>query len=104
MIAGHGRACPGAVRRCRRGTACHEITPPGLGSSGGRLPFTGVSGKARAQVKVFSGLGHDTGFTRWLGGVTLTGQIEGGIMANPARPQPGYNFGDFFADHANQVR
>lgn len=64
--------------------------------------FTGVSGKARAQVKVFSGLGHDTGFTRWLGGVTLTGQIEGGIMANPARPQPGYNFGDFFADHANQ--
>lgn len=67
--------------------------------------LTGMSTVAHAQVKIFSGMKkHDTGFAHWLSDITLTGQIEGGIMANPARPQPGYNFGDFFADHANQVQ
>ncbi|MCE2565383.1 outer membrane beta-barrel protein [Komagataeibacter sp. FNDCF1] len=66
--------------------------------------LTGPSLRAHAQVQVFSGLKPDSGVTRWLRDITLTGQIEGGIMANPARPQPGYNFGDFFADHANQVQ
>ncbi len=66
----------------------------------------GLPTMARAQVHVFSGLRHDssTGLARWLGDITLSAQIEGGIMANPARPQPGYNYGDFLADHANQVQ
>nr|WP_240162225.1 outer membrane beta-barrel protein [Gluconacetobacter azotocaptans] len=34
----------------------------------------------------------------------MVGQIEGGIMANPARPDNGINFGNFLADHANQVQ
>lgn len=60
---------------------------------------------AHAQVSVFKSMEKsDSDMARWLSGITLTGQIEGGIMANPARPQPGYNFGDFFADHANQVQ
>ncbi|CEF56869.1 outer membrane beta-barrel protein [Acetobacter ghanensis] len=60
---------------------------------------------AKAQVhpfSTFSSGGSD--LSHWLSDVTLTGQIEGGIMANPARPNPGYNFGDFLADHANQVQ
>lgn len=44
------------------------------------------------------------GFSHWLSDITLTGLIEGGIMANPARPADGYNYGDFFADHANQAQ
>ncbi|WP_408887049.1 outer membrane beta-barrel protein [Kozakia baliensis] len=38
----------------------------------------------------------------WFGDTTLNGQIEGGIMANPARPTDGENFGQLLADHANQ--
>lgn len=60
---------------------------------------------AHAQVSIFKSMEKsDSAMARWLSGITLTGQVEGGIMANPARPQPGYNFGDFFADHANQVQ
>lgn len=40
----------------------------------------------------------------WLSDISISGLIDGGIMANPARPQPGYNFGDFLADHANQAQ
>lgn len=62
-----------------------------------------ASTPAQAQVHLFSSTSK-TGFSHWLSDITLTGQIEGGIMANPARPNPGYNYGDFFADHANQVQ
>lgn len=44
------------------------------------------------------------GFSHWLSDITLTGLIDGGIMANPARPADGYNYGDFFGDHANQAQ
>ncbi|MFT8884612.1 MAG: outer membrane beta-barrel protein [Acetobacter papayae] len=44
------------------------------------------------------------GFSNWLSDITLTGLIDGGIMANPARPTDGYNYGNFFADHANQAQ
>jgi Putative beta-barrel porin-2, OmpL-like. bbp2 len=40
----------------------------------------------------------------WIDGVTVNGQIEGGINANPARPANGNNFGEFFGDHANQAQ
>ena len=60
---------------------------------------------AKAQVHPFSAFSSGgSDLSHWLSDVTLIGQIEGGIMANPARPNPGYNFGDFLADHANQVQ
>ncbi|MBS0965363.1 outer membrane beta-barrel protein [Acetobacter okinawensis] len=60
---------------------------------------------AKAQVHPFSAFSSSSSdLSHWLSDVTLIGQIEGGIMANPARPNPGYNFGDFLADHANQVQ
>ncbi|MBB2179289.1 outer membrane beta-barrel protein [Gluconacetobacter tumulicola] len=59
---------------------------------------------AQAQVAVFSNPSNKSGFSQWLNDVTLVGQIEGGIMANPARPDNGINFGNFLADHANQVQ
>ncbi|AOW49343.1 outer membrane beta-barrel protein [Acetobacter ascendens] len=60
---------------------------------------------AHAQVLPFTSLKtSSSSLDRWLSDITLTGQIEGGIMANPARPNPGYNYGDFLADHANQVQ
>ena len=40
----------------------------------------------------------------WLHGVTVAGQVEGGINANPARPANGVNFGQFFGDRANQAQ
>ncbi|GBQ31939.1 outer membrane beta-barrel protein [Gluconacetobacter sacchari] len=40
----------------------------------------------------------------WWRGVTLHGQIEGGINANPARPANGDNFAEFIGDHANQAQ
>ncbi|MBB2178077.1 outer membrane beta-barrel protein [Gluconacetobacter tumulicola] len=40
----------------------------------------------------------------WWSDVTLHGQIEGGINANPARPANGNNFGEFIGDHANQAQ
>ena len=40
----------------------------------------------------------------WWHDVTLHGQIEGGINANPARPANGNNFGAFIGDHANQAQ
>ncbi|MFW7266744.1 outer membrane beta-barrel protein [Gluconacetobacter sp. Hr-1-5] len=40
----------------------------------------------------------------WWHDVTLHGQIEGGISANPARPANGNNFGAFMGDHANQAQ
>ncbi|PAL27184.1 outer membrane beta-barrel protein [Acetobacter syzygii] len=60
---------------------------------------------AAAQVHPFSTFAtNGSNLAHWLSDITLTGQIEGGIMANPARPNPGYNFGNFLADHANQVQ
>lgn len=47
---------------------------------------------ARAQIALF----NDEKYSAWLRGVTLTGQMEAGIMANAARPADGMNFGDFF--------
>ncbi|ACI51212.1 conserved hypothetical protein [Gluconacetobacter diazotrophicus PA1 5] len=44
------------------------------------------------------------GGTGWVDGITVDGQIEGGINANPARPANGNNFGEFFGDHANQAQ
>lgn len=60
--------------------------------------------EGRAQIAVFGSSSGKSGLAEWLSGVTLVGQIEGGIMANPARPDNGINFGNFLADHANQVQ
>ena len=38
----------------------------------------------------------------WLGGITVTGQVEGGVTANPARPTDRLNFGHLFTDRANE--
>lgn len=40
----------------------------------------------------------------WLRDVTLSGLLEGGITANPARPHDGVNFGNFISDRANQAQ
>jgi len=40
----------------------------------------------------------------WFDAVTIHGQVEGGILANPARPADGANFGAFFGDRANQAQ
>ena len=58
---------------------------------------------AHAQVSIFHNEGK-TDIGSWLNDVTLTGQIEGGISANPARPASGMNYGNFFGHHANQVQ
>lgn len=54
---------------------------------------------AKAQIALFK----DSSNT-WLQGITLQGEVEGGIMANHARPDNGINFGNFLADHANQAQ
>ncbi|WP_148300996.1 outer membrane beta-barrel protein, partial [Asaia platycodi] len=54
---------------------------------------------ARAEIALFK-----TASNPWLQGVNLSGLIEGGIMANPARPDNGINFGNFLGDHANQAQ
>ncbi|GAJ29452.1 outer membrane beta-barrel protein [Acidomonas methanolica] len=73
-----------------------------LGLTAAGLMTAGIvtAPEAQAQISLFS----DKHYGEWLQGVTLQGQIEGGIMANPARPDNGMNFGDYFADHANQVQ
>ncbi|WP_323989697.1 outer membrane beta-barrel protein [Nguyenibacter sp. L1] len=63
-----------------------------------------LSGQARAQVTLFPNPHPASEFQTWLQGVTLTGQIDGGIDANPARPDNGINFGNFLGDHANQAQ
>ena len=40
----------------------------------------------------------------WADTITLNEQLEGGIVANPARPTDGENFGDIYTDHANQAQ
>ncbi|MCH4091145.1 MAG: porin [Acetobacter sp.] len=40
----------------------------------------------------------------WAKTITYGAQIEGGINANPARPDNGANFGQFFGDRANQAQ
>ena len=42
--------------------------------------------------------------TSWAGTITTGLQFEGGIIANPARPADGENFGDIYTDHANQAQ
>lgn len=43
-------------------------------------------------------------FDDWFSAITIHGQVEGGIMANPARPADGLNFGTLLTDHANQAQ
>lgn len=40
----------------------------------------------------------------WLRDITLSGLLEGGITANPARPHDGINVGNFISDRANQAQ
>ncbi len=40
----------------------------------------------------------------WASTITLGAQFEAGIIANPARPADGENYGDIYTDHANQVQ
>ncbi|WP_336985098.1 outer membrane beta-barrel protein, partial [Asaia sp. HN128] len=54
---------------------------------------------AHAQIAVFK-----SAESPWLKDIVLTGLIEGGITANPARPDNGINFGNFLGDHANQAQ
>lgn len=37
-------------------------------------------------------------------GIKLSGQIQGGVLFNPFRPNTGLNFGQLFTDHANQAQ
>lgn len=59
---------------------------------------------AQAAVNLFSQKTDASDFEQWWRGITLAGRIDGGIMANPARPDNGINFGDFIGDHANQAQ
>ncbi|MDR6183900.1 outer membrane beta-barrel protein [Asaia bogorensis] len=61
--------------------------------------LTALPGTALADIPLFK-----TATNPWLQGVNLSGLIEGGIMANPARPDNGINFGNFLGDHANQAQ
>ncbi|GBQ24198.1 hypothetical protein AA0472_1344 [Acetobacter estunensis NRIC 0472] len=63
---------------------------------------TGAATTARAEVSLFEQKTDASEFENWLRGTTLAGHIEGGISANPARPDNGINFGNFIGDHANQ--
>lgn len=54
---------------------------------------------ARADQHIFGMSSHP-----WLRDVTLSGLLEGGITANPARPRDGINFGNFISDRANQAQ
>ena len=70
----------------------------GVASALVAAPFTPAS----AQVHPFSAFSSgSSNLSHWLSDVTLIGQIEGRIMANPARPNPGYHFGGFLADPGN---
>ncbi|NVN01906.1 porin, partial [Asaia spathodeae] len=49
---------------------------------------TAMQESAHAEIALFK-----TASNPWLQGINLSGLIEGGIMANPARPDNGINFG-----------
>ena len=59
---------------------------------------------AHAAVNLFTSKPGASEFEQWWRGITLAGNIDGGISANPARPTDGYNFGNFIGDHANQAQ
>ncbi len=40
----------------------------------------------------------------WADRLSIGAQLDGGIIANPARPADGQNFGDIYTDHANQAQ
>ncbi|WP_408736887.1 outer membrane beta-barrel protein [Acetobacter conturbans] len=61
-------------------------------------------GNAHAAINLFAAQPGASEFEQWWRSITLAGRIDGGIMANPARPDNGINFGDFIGDHANQVQ
>jgi len=63
------------------------------------LATTAMQETAHAQIAVFK-----SAESPWLKDIVLTGLIEGGITANPARPDNGINFGNFLGDHANQAQ
>ncbi len=54
---------------------------------------------AWAEISLFGASSDE-----WLRGIIFQAQLDGGIMANPARPANGINFGDFLGDHANQAQ
>lgn len=59
---------------------------------------------AHAAINLFAPAPGASAFEQWWRGITLAGHIEGGISANPARPDNGINFGNFIGDHANQAQ
>lgn len=59
---------------------------------------------AHAEIPLFATQPGATEFEQWWRGITLAGRLDGGISANPARPDNGINFGNFLGDHANQVQ
>ncbi|AQS85109.1 MAG: outer membrane beta-barrel protein [Acetobacter aceti] len=65
---------------------------------------TGGSVSAYAAIPLFTKSTQATGFEAWWRGITLAGRMDGGISANPARPDNGINFGNFIGDHANQAQ
>ena len=65
-----------------------------------RLGFATMILLAASHWAVPSAFASDLG--SWAKSITYGAQIEGGINANPARPDNGVNFGQFFGDRANQ--
>ncbi len=60
-----------------------------------QAPPASTTATAPAEEK-YSGLVID--------GIKLSGQIQGGVLFNPFRPNTGLNFGQTFTDHANQAQ
>ncbi|GBR00156.1 hypothetical protein AA102526_2060 [Asaia lannensis NBRC 102526] len=56
-----------------------------------------MQNEAHAQIAIFK-----SAQSPWLQDIALTGLLEGGITANPARPDNGVDFGNFFGNRANQ--
>lgn len=63
----------------------------------GVLTYVGLHDTAYAQLSIFK-----SASSPWLRDITLSGLLEGGITANPARPDNGIDFGNFLGNRANQ--
>lgn len=75
-------------RRCRKSVATGALT---------LIASAAMQNSAHAQISVFK-----SASSPWLQDIVLTGLLEGGITANPARPDNGVDFGNFFGNRANQ--
>ncbi|QNT77619.1 outer membrane beta-barrel protein [Entomobacter blattae] len=68
------------------------------------IPLEARKVKDGTEVHAVTQKNEPGSFSQWVEGITVHGQVEGGIIANPARPEDGLNFGSLLTDHANQAQ